>query len=372
MMARVHVSLKKGVDNSYDIFIGSGAFSAAIDDAVKMPWAASYCIITDAKVNRIFQDKIAAALKKLNSGNMRAEVVAFPAGERSKNLKTVSDVCEELARRGFGRDSGIIAFGGGVVGDLAGFVAAVFCRGVQYIHVSTTLLAMVDSSIGGKTAVDLTAGKNMAGVFYQPRAVYSDTGFLKALPGMQLRNGLAEMIKSAVIADEGLFSFIEGNVGKILSCDEAILTEAIRRCCEIKKSIVEKDEREAGLRMVLNFGHTIGHAVEKASSYATEHGEAVAQGMAVEAQISEMRGLLGSNDTKRLCRLLSAAGLPVSVKYPYSQLAAAMKADKKAREGRPRFVLPERIGMVHNKDGNYAFEVEESIVKEAVSKCVRI
>ncbi len=366
-MRQLLVSLRKSSDDSYPIVIGSGASLLLGEDSVKRPLGSSYCVITDSNIRKLFCDKVAGILR---GRGIKTEVISFPAGEQRKNFATVAAVCEEMARKKLGRDTVVVALGGGVVGDLAGFVAAIYCRGVPYVQVPTTLLAMVDSSIGGKTAVDLAGGKNMVGSFHQPKKVYIDTDFLKQLREKELRNGLAEAIKCGAIADAALFSFIEKNIDRILDRDNDAVGELIWRCCGIKKSVVELDETESGLRMILNFGHTVGHAIEMLSKYHTSHGEAIAAGMSVEAEISMMKGLLDSRDVERLKALITAAGLPVSLpSYSFEKLIDAMKSDKKARANQPRFVLLKSIGKVASSDGNYAFEVEENVVREAVEKC---
>lgn len=367
-MEKLHVSLR---ENSYHIMIGSGAFAAAVEDAAKNPLAC--CIITDSNFKRLLESKIAETIDKLRRLGGRTDVVSFPAGERSKSLATVSGVCEEMASKGLGRDTTIIALGGGVVGDLAGFVAAIYCRGVPYAQVPTTLLAMVDSSIGGKVGVDLATGKNLVGAFYQPEKVYIDTDFLKTLSRDELSNGLAEIIKCAAIADNRLFACLEKNLSLVFRLEERALTEIITRCCLIKKSVVEQDEKESGLRMILNFGHTVAHAVERLSGYSISHGEAVAIGMAVEAEISRIKGLIKSEEVERLKALIRKAGLPTHLphSYSYRELSKAMQSDKKARKGKPRFVLLKKIGKVANHRSDYTFEVEEEILKEAVERCMR-
>lgn len=367
-MRQLLVSLKESSDYSYHMVVGSGASLLLAEDSVKKPLGSSYCIITDSNIRKIFGGKVAGILR---GSGIKTEVVSFPAGERRKNLATVAAVCEEMAKRQLGRDTAVVALGGGVVGDLAGFVAAVYCRGVPYVQIPTTLLAMVDSSIGGKTGVDLAGGKNMVGSFHQPKKVYIDTDFLKRLPEKELRNGLAEAIKCGAIADAALFSFIEKNIGRILGRDAGVLEELIERCCRIKRTVVEIDETESGPRMVLNFGHTVGHAIESLSGYSISHGEAVAAGMVAEAEISGMKGLLGSRDVGRLKALIAAAGLPASLPgYSFRKLLGAMRSDKKARAGKLRFVLLNRIGKVASSGRNYAFEVEEGVVREAVERCM--
>jgi 3-dehydroquinate synthase len=256
-----------------------------------------------------------------------------------------------MERMGAGRrckDIFIVALGGGVVGDLAGFVSSIFKRGIPYIQVPTTLLAQVDSAIGGKTAVDLTYAKNMAGAFYQPRMVISDVGLLKSLPDRQIRSGLAEVIKYGVIADGSLFAYIEENLDRILRLEPCALEYAIASCSRIKARIVESDERDTGLRrIVLNYGHTIGHAIESAASYSRlyTHGEAVAIGMVVAADIAREIGMLKPSDAERIESLIARAGLPTSIRSIKSgRILRSHLNDKKFTLGVNRFVLPRSIG----------------------------
>jgi 3-dehydroquinate synthase len=248
---------------------------------------------------------------------------------------------------GLERQSAVVALGGGVIGDLAGFFAATYMRGVPFIQVPTTLLAQVDSSVGGKVGVNHPKGKNMIGCFYQPRLVFTDVATLRTLPRRELRAGLAEVIKYGVIWDEGFFCFLEKNLEGVFDLDQQVLTKIVRNSCAIKAEIVEKDEREAGLRAILNFGHTVGHAIEAITEYRVyRHGEAVALGMVVAATIAVRRGLLAPELKKRLVSFLERAGLPTGVPAFGEELLEIMKKDKKVQRGRIRFVLPLALGQV--------------------------
>ena len=366
MTAKVFIRLKKSVDASYDIVMGRKTIDFLIKDLKHRPLGRKYAIITDSKVNRLFGRKM---LRKIVNSGIKAEMIVFEGGERNKNLKTVAMLQEQLLKKGFGRDSAIIAFGGGVVGDVAGFVAATFCRGIPYVHVPTTLLAMADSSIGGKTGVNLKQGKNLIGTFYQPKEVYIDINFLNKLPETEISNGLAEIIKTAITTDENFFSYLEENISKILNRDRSVLAEIIKRNIVIKADLVKKDEKETGIRKILNFGHTIGHTLEKISSYKLSHGKAIAIGMLGESEIAKIR----KNNLYRLEKLLKAAKLPVRIpgKITTESIITAAKIDKKVTEGKTKYVLLKRIGKVrHNKE--YVFAVPDNYVKKALNKLKQV
>ncbi len=239
-------------------------------------------------------------LASLKDVGLNVDLIEFPAGEASKNINTCLDIAEKLLERGADRETCLIALGGGVVGDMVGFIASVFMRSIPYIQIPTTLVAQVDSSIGGKTAVDLPCGKNLLGTFYQPGAVFADLSFLDTLPEKEFNNGLAEIIKYGVIEDEKMFRALEDNMEAVKQKDAVLLLKLVENCCRIKKSIVEIDEKEQGLRRILNFGHTLGHALEALSKYKITHGEGVALGMIAAARISEKMGYLESEETKRI------------------------------------------------------------------------
>jgi 3-dehydroquinate synthase len=275
-------------------------------------------------------------------------LIAVPAGEKSKRLAVVEKCYDQLAAHRLERKSFIVALGGGVVGDLAGFVAATYLRGIPFVQAPTTLLAQVDSSVGGKTGVNLRAGKNLVGAFYQPQLVLCDLDALKTLPKREYISGLAEVIKYGVIYDAILFAQLERNLPKLLTRDAAMLAAVIARCCEIKADVVGQDETEGALRAILNFGHTIGHAIENSSGYGTFlHGEAIAIGQVATARLSHKVLGLPSGDVKRIEALFLQAGLPVKIQLNSARrkrLFAAMKLDKKVNAGEITFVLAEKIG----------------------------
>jgi 3-dehydroquinate synthase len=342
-------------ERSYDILIGAGLLARMGELLASLKLGKRGVIITDTNVAKLYTTKVRKSL-----AGFETEVITVPAGEGSKSLRQANRLLESLPGLKLDRHGFVLALGGGVVGDLAGFVAATYLRGINFIQVPTTLLAMVDSSVGGKTGVNLPQGKNLVGAFYQPRLVLADTDTLKTLPERELRAGFAEVIKTAVIRDAGFFAWLEQN-------GQTSPAEAIRRCCEIKAAVVAADEREAGLRAILNFGHTIGHAMEALADYAgVLHGEAVALGMCCAARLSVKRAGLSTAEADRLVNLIAAVGLPTRLgeKYRLADLLAAMQLDKKAVDGRVRFVLLKELGEAVVSDA-----VTDADLKEVVNVC---
>jgi len=332
---------------SYAIKVGGGLLSQLGTECAQLKLGPRCAVITDTNVGKYFAK---AALKSLAASGFEAVLITVPAGEKSKRLGMVEKCYDELAAHRLERKSFIVALGGGVVGDLAGFVAATYLRGIPFVQVPTTLLAQVDSSVGGKTGVNLKSGKNLAGAFYQPQLVLCDLDTLKALPKREYVSGLAEVIKYGVIYDAVLFAQLERNLPKLLQRDPATLVSVIARCCEIKADVVGQDETESGLRAILNFGHTIGHAIENSSGYGKYlHGEAIAIGQVAAAQLSQKILGLPTHDVVRIGKLFAQAGLPVKIKLDAARrkkLFAAMTLDKKVSGGEVKFVLAEKIGQV--------------------------
>ncbi|AKG53156.1 3-dehydroquinate synthase [Dehalogenimonas sp. WBC-2] len=305
-------------------------------------------VITNQTVARLYGDCLMQTLK---AADIEASMMVVSDGEASKSLVVAGKLYEGLANRRAERNTPILALGGGVVGDLAGFVAATFQRGVPFVQIPTTLLAQVDSSIGGKVAVNTGKLKNMAGTFHQPRLVISDTAALKTLPMKEIRNGLAEVIKCAIIEDTELFSFLEGSMPVLLDRDIGALTYAAHRAAEVKARIVEKDERDIGIRHILNFGHTFGHAIECVSGFKISHGTSVAIGMALAARLANRLELLDITSLERILRLIAAAGLPVSMPFKHPDaITRAMQHDKKITDSKLKFILPSEIGSVTIKN----------------------
>ena len=310
----------------------------------------------------------AAVSGSLSSSGFSCTEIILPDGEAFKTIASAERIFEDLLKAGIDRKSALVALGGGVVGDLAGFAASVYMRGIDFIQIPTTLLAQVDSSVGGKTGVNHPLGKNMIGTFWQPRLVWIDIDTLATLPRREFVAGIAEIIKYGVIWDHELFAFLEAHARDVLGLERAALRHIIRRSCEIKAEVVARDEREGGLRAILNFGHTVGHAIETATGYtAFVHGEAVAVGMCVEAEIAHLLGLLTREEADRTRRLIRTYGLPSSIpgNIDLHLFYDSMKLDKKAVSGALRFILPERIGRVGIRDG-----VPESLIARAVERAM--
>jgi len=343
-MRTVQVSLG---NRSYPIFIGPKLLPQLGGQCVKHHLGSRCAVITDRNVGPLFAK---AALTSLKSAGFDPVLITVPAGETAKSLATVQSCYDQLARHRLERKSFIVALGGGVVGDLAGFVAATYLRGVAFIQVPTTLLAQVDSSVGGKVGVNLKAGKNLVGAFHQPKFVLCDLDTLKSLPEREFRAGLAEVIKYGIIYDSPFFARLERSIAQLLRRDPKSLTQIIARCCEIKAEVVGQDETETGLRAILNFGHTLGHAIENSFGYGKYlHGEAISIGQVLAARLS--RDLLGlpQKDAIRINNLFFAAGLPNVLKPTTAlrrKLFDAMKLDKKVSNGEIKFVLAEKIGRV--------------------------
>lgn len=312
----------------YDVLIGPGLLAQAGERLRQVAPPCRVGIITDDTVLALYGGQVKASLERTG---FQPEIWAFPHGEKQKTLATLSQALEWLAEIGLSRGDLVVALGGGVPGDLAGFAAAVYCRGVRFIQIPTTLLAAVDSSVGGKTAVDLRAGKNLAGAFHQPQLVLCDTDILAALPGELLRDGAAEMLKYGMLADAALFEQMKTGVW------QANIEGTVSRCVAMKRDYVAADERDTGARQFLNLGHTFGHAAEKCSGFGLTHGQGVGLGLVMAARAAGM-------DAAPVEEAVAACGLPTACPYPAAQLAQAALSDKKRRGGSITLVLPERIG----------------------------
>jgi 3-dehydroquinate synthase len=332
-------------ERSYSIEIGNRTLPRIGERMVSLGIKGKVAIVTNPRVGRLYGSIIARSLRKAGLDVTR---VTLPDGERFKNLKSVSRVYDELIRKSYERSSTLLALGGGVIGDLAGFAAATFMRGIGFVQVPTTLAAQVDASIGGKTGVDHPKGKNLIGAFHQPKLVFIDPDVLRTLNRREFVSGLAEVIKYGVIRDEEFFSYLEDNMDKILNQEPAALAHAIRRSCAIKAGVVQMDEREGGLRKILNYGHTFGHALETITNYRTYlHGEAVSVGMAFAAQLSVRLGFSDASTARRQTEILKRAGLPVALpKTRTADILKTMTLDKKVSDGKIHFVLAEQIGRV--------------------------
>ncbi|GAB4342381.1 MAG: 3-dehydroquinate synthase [Desulfobulbaceae bacterium] len=336
-------------ERSYPIFIGPGMLSRVGSDLDQRKLAKRYGVISDDHVASLYGGSL---LESIRRAGIDCELLTFPRGEASKNLQTIASLSSELARRHFDRADGLIALGGGVTGDITGFLASIYMRGIPFVQVPTTLLAQVDSSVGGKTGVDIPEGKNLVGTFYQPRAVYIDADVLRTLPEEELLGGLAEVIKYGVILDGDFFRFLEEKREALLSLDTETVSATIARCCEIKARVVAEDEREGGLRRILNFGHTIGHAVEAASDFQLIHGLAVAIGMCAASRLAVRTGCLAPDACERIVSLVRAFGLPTMIPpgLDRERIKGYLRTDKKTVGGRVFFVLPTEIGRVDVTD----------------------
>ncbi len=323
-------------ERSYPIVIGGGLLGGGLDLAAYVS-GPDCLVVTNETVEPLYLEALTAGLT-----GKQVRAISLPDGEAYKELETVEDILDTLVEGGANRDTTVIALGGGVVGDIAGFAAACYMRGVDFMQVPTTLLAQVDSSVGGKTGVNHAAGKNLIGAFHQPRAVLIDIDTLRTLPDRELRAGLAEVIKYGAIVDPDFFAWLEANIDALLARDPEALAVAIRRSCELKAAIVAEDERESGRRAILNFGHTFGHAIERCQGYGEWlHGEAVAAGMVMAAQLSAVDNALA----ERIGNLLERAGLPTRPPaIAGTDLLAAMGMDKKVQQKRLRFVQLRSLG----------------------------
>ncbi len=330
------ISVKLG-NRSYPILIGSGLIKRLTPHLLKAAPPSRSIGLTNLPVYRLYKNRLPDM-----------PWIVLPDGERTKNLATVEKIYHRLVSLKADRQTTLVVVGGGVVGDIGGFVAATYLRGIPFVQVPTTLLAQVDSSVGGKTGVDLKSGKNLIGAFYQPRVVLIDTDFLKTLPDREYLCGLSEVVKYGIIQDERFFDFLEKNVSRLLEKDKSVLARVISRSCEIKAEVVSRDEREGGLRVILNYGHTLGHAIETLSGYrAIHHGEAVSCGMVFSARLSWKRGLCAKTTVDRIQTLLVRLGLPTDCpRYPRRDYARVMSVDKKSRGGKIRFIAVRRIGQV--------------------------
>ena len=332
-------------DRSYPIFIEDGLMENIGIDLAKRNIASRYVVLADDYVAQLYGSTVMASLER---AGIKAEMLTFPRGEASKNLQVFADLSSKLAQMGLDRSSGLIALGGGVTGDLAGFLAASYMRGIPFVQIPTTLLSQVDSSVGGKTGVDIPEGKNLVGAFYQPKAVYIDTAVLTTLPVEELLGGVAEVIKYGVIRDFEFYCFLEKNLDAILALNPPVIQEMIHTCCKIKAEVVAEDEREADLRRILNFGHTIGHAVEAASNFSLIHGHAVAIGMVAALRLAVSSGLCKRKEAGRVATLIHAFGLPTEIPegMDAQSIKAYIKTDKKSIAGSVFYVLPTTIGKV--------------------------
>lgn len=351
-------TIKVNCEKSYDIKINQGLLETFDFKGLN---ASKYVVITDSNVKKLYGEKLAERLKK---SGLSVNLMDFPAGEESKNWEMVKEIGQKLAKQNTNRDVIIVALGGGVVGDLAGFISSIYMRGVRYIHIPTTLLAQIDSSVGGKTAVNIPEGKNLLGTFHQPQVVVIDPDVLNTLQLREIQNGLAEIIKYAVTQDKNLFEYLKKNIEK---ADKSFYEFIIPKSVEIKANIISQDEKEKELRKILNYGHTVGHAVEILSEYKIPHGQAVAIGMVYEAKIANYLGILSNEDLQKQNDLIKKAKLNYEFKFDIDRAIEIMERDKKSRAKELYFILPSEIGKIKEEKSQVAFPVETEIVRECLS-----
>ncbi|MEO5815139.1 MAG: 3-dehydroquinate synthase [Gemmatimonadaceae bacterium] len=349
----------------YEIRISAGLRSEFASSIAVVAPAHCYAVITDDQVGPLHASSLMSDL----ATHGRTSLHVMPAGEPHKTRDTWARLTDELLAAGCGRDTTVVALGGGVVGDLAGFVAATFMRGVPFVQCPTSLLAMIDASVGGKTGVDTSAGKNLVGAFHNPAVVLVDVELLMTLPIEHRRAGLAEAIKHGVITDARHFAELSDSLPSLLAGDPSTTLDAVARSVEIKSAVVKADVREHGLRKTLNFGHTIGHAIEHASGYGLLHGECVAIGMVLEARLAERLGIAEEGTADRIERVLDRAQLPVERPESLSaeQIVAATRLDKKARSGTTEYALPARIGEMANAETGWCIAVADAAVLEVLA-----
>ncbi|HEX6924524.1 MAG TPA: 3-dehydroquinate synthase [Longimicrobiaceae bacterium] len=355
---RVRVDLPEVPERGYDIIIGEGVLSLLPELLRAHCPAHRYAVISDDRVAGLYGDKVRQSLA---AAGITADLFTFPAGEVHKTRASWERLSDALFDAGLGRDAAVLALGGGVTGDLAGFVAATYMRGLPLVQIPTTLLAMIDSSVGGKTGVDTPAGKNLIGAFLQPRFVLADTAVLKTLPARELLAGLVEAVKHGAIADTEYFAWMEAQLPAVLALRPDAVAHLVSRSVKIKADVVTRDEREGGLRKTLNFGHTIGHAVEALSGFSLLHGEAIAIGLVAEARLGEALGITVAGTAEALRTLLARMEMPVSLPQGMDPAAvvAATRTDKKARSGRVEYSLIERIGAAYPAGGRWSVAVED-------------
>lgn len=356
-MERITVNLG---ERSYPISIGAGLFN----DPAQLSFLGQkrqVVVISNVTVSPIYASKIVQLLQGLDC---IPAVLELPDGEQYKSLATFNQIMDFLLEGNYARDVAIVALGGGVIGDLVGFAAACYQRGVDFVQIPTTLLAQVDSSVGGKTAVNHPLGKNMIGAFYQPQAVVIDIECLRTLPKREFAAGIAEVIKYGIIYDQAFFVWLEENLHKLYDLEEKALTYAIARCCEIKAEVVAKDEKESGIRALLNLGHTFGHAIEAELGYGNWlHGEAVASGTVMAAKTAEIQGLITEQQLERIITILKKAQLPVHTPdtMTFDDFIKHMMRDKKVLSGQLRLVLPTGVGTAEVVKG-----VPDAVIKQAI------
>jgi 3-dehydroquinate synthase len=359
-MNQIKVQLDSQPPTSYKIHIGRDIIDRIGVLLTKGNWINRYIIITDSQVNTLHGKRVFDTLRQMD---LKIDLIDFPAGEASKNIQTSLRLVEKLIALGADRHSALIALGGGVTGDMTGFIASIYMRGLPFFQIPTSLMAQVDSSIGGKTGIDIPAGKNLLGTFYQPQAVFIDLSFLQTLPALEFNNGLSEILKHGIIEDPQLLTSLEEETQAVRKREVKLLEKIITKACRIKKRIVEMDEKEGGLRRILNFGHTLGHAVEAESGYILSHGQAVAIGMVYAATLSEKLNYLSSTDRERIEHLIKAFDLPHRIPNDLDTkaLMSRLTKDKKKEGSLIPFILLKKIGLPFING-----DISKTIIRETI------
>jgi 3-dehydroquinate synthase len=370
-VTKIRIDISNAPPSGYDVIVEAGALASLGPRLSRLLPAHRYAVISDSNVAPRWGTVVLASLA---GAGLTADLFTFAAGESSKTRDTWEALSDQLLARGVGRDAAVLALGGGVAGDLAGFVAATYMRGLPYLQLPTTLLAMIDASIGGKTGVDAPAGKNLIGAFHQPVAVIVDPQTLQTLPDHEFRGGLAEAVKHGVVADDRYLAFIAAAADSLLRADLGWLTDLIVPSIRIKAGFVAADTQEAGARAALNFGHTIGHALERAVDYQLHHGHAVSIGMVVEAAIGEAAGITATGTAERIALICDGIGLPTRVPREVSieQILEYAVADKKARAGEVRYTLIAKPGNVaRGPNGEWTHAVPGEIVRSTLQRLMK-
>ena len=364
---KIEIGLPSIVGKQYDVVVGANLDGPIIPFLQKQDNISNIVIITDSNVRDLYGESLLTELKQ-NLKSYTLNLISFQEGEQYKTQKTVTELQNEMFRLKCGRDTFVVALGGGVVGDVAGFVAATYMRGIPYIQVPTTTLAMVDSSVGGKTGIDNEFGKNLVGAFHQPEVVFADVQVLQTLPKEHLVSGLVEAVKMFLTHDTEGFKYVQDNYEDIINFDLDKLQKIIARAVEIKSGVVMRDEKESNERRILNFGHTIGHAIEKLSNYNINHGYAVGLGVLVEAKVAELAGKLSGKDyaviEKLFCRMVDKRDIS---KFDSEQILQETRLDKKVQGGNVKYVLLQSIGQVYIGDNQFAHDIDENIVLQALN-----
>ena len=350
-----------GARGPYEVLVGRGLLGSLASLLEEHAPAHRYALVSDSNVAELYGE---STILQLRDAGLNAELFSFEAGERNKSRQSWSELTDRLLHAGFGRDSCLIAMGGGVTGDLGGFVAATYMRGIPVVQVPTSLVAMIDASIGGKTGVDVEAGKNLVGAFHAPSLVVADPNLVATLPRAERAQGMIEAVKHGAIMDEAYLDELDREMPALLDGEASSLERAVARSVALKAAVVSEDEHEAGRREILNFGHTLGHAIEAACSFRVPHGTAVACGMILEARLGVSLGVTGPAVVERLEQVLGSVGLPTGIPdgAAPNDIMHYLASDKKVRHGRTRFVFLSRIGAVHVADGSWSQPVDEDAV----------